>query len=304
MCGTPYESRSTSARWSIPSRRYSPSIVGSGRYTRMSPVRIRLVTRRTATMMPPVAARRRRLGERAADRAMLAMLVARDDQEQRAAFYFCARAGRDPRDPTGTRRAQLVLHLHRLERRNRSVGLDEITLFHVEGLQQPWHGRSQLGTPAGDAAGGAAGTQRAFVDDRRLKIDAVHIEPQRVVRHDGDLVARALDGDRPLAGAYHLANIGRHGPVVERETPVRREVDLEATIAKRHDVSHQRRASSRPARAHAESNGGEVIRIVCDRAKRTAPSAPATAAPSLSSATRRGFQRLTNPVSYRPDANV
>src|SRR5438445_365190 len=60
MCGTPYESRSTSARWSIPSRRYSPSIVGSGRYTRMSPVRIRLVTSSTgrSTNASPVLRRR------------------------------------------------------------------------------------------------------------------------------------------------------------------------------------------------------------------------------------------------------
>src|SRR5437660_387727 len=59
MCGTPYESRSTSARWSIPSRRYSPSIVGSGRYTRMSPVRIRLVTSSTgrSTNASPVLRR-------------------------------------------------------------------------------------------------------------------------------------------------------------------------------------------------------------------------------------------------------
>ena len=84
-------------------------------------------------------------------------------------------------------------------------------------------------------------------------------------------------------------------PVAECLIPLLRQ---QAAVLKRHFVSHQRSTSSRPARAHAGSaTGGAARRSPCERIARTAASAPAAMAPSVSSGAFFGSQCATKSVS-------
>jgi hypothetical protein len=58
------------------------------------------------------------------------------------------------------------------------------------------------------------------------------------VRDDGDLVALALERDRPLASAYGLSDIRGQGAVVERGAAVFAELDADTSIVERDLVAH------------------------------------------------------------------
>src|SRR5439155_19132072 len=256
-------------------------MVASGRYTRMSPVSTMLATTRSAMVPATMPTRRRRL-------------VNRDHDKNGAGLNLRARSRTHLRDSPGGGRQQLVLHLHRFERGERSIGVDAVALFHMHGLEEARHRRTQLDTPRPQSDRTAVRAQGALVDDGGADIVPIEVETERVVRHHGDLVTGTLERDGPLPSAYGLADIGPDDAVVDRETPVLAELDADATILERDLVTHQRSASSRPARAHAGSATATARRSPSERVARTAASAPAAAALSVSSGTLFRSRRATD----------
>src|SRR5438874_4225432 len=162
------------------------------------------------------------------------------------------------------------------------------------------HRRPQLDSARAHSRGAAIRTERSFVDHGRAHIVTIDVESQGVVRYHGDLVAFALERDRPLAPTHRLAHIGGDGPVIHREAAVVPELHADAAIVERYLVTHQRRASSRAARAQGGSAGGRACRSPRARVARTAASAAADIAPSERSGATRASHRSTKPVSYRP----
>src|SRR6266550_2248926 len=253
----------------------------------MSPATTMLATRSTTMLSATTPTLRRRL-------------VTRDHEEHGPGLHLGTRGRADLGDASGRRREQLVLHLHRLERCERSLGLDAIALFHMHGLQQPWHRRAQLDTAGLRSHGPSARSKGALVDDVRAQVVAIQVEAQRIVRDHGDLVALALDRDRPLPSADGLADVRSDDAIVDGEAAALAQLDADAPVLERDLVAHQRSASSRAARAHAGSDTGSVRRSPSERAARTAASAPAAIAPLVSSGTLLGSHCLTKSVSYRP----
>src|SRR2546422_2173476 len=252
----------------------------------MSPVSTRLATTSTAIVAATTPALRR--------------LVTRDHDEDGPSLDFRARRRAHLRDATRGGREQLVLHLHRLECGEGRVDVDPITLLDVHGLQETRHRSAQLDPVPSCSDRPATGAECAFVDDNSANIMAVDIEAEWVVRHHRDLVALALEHDRPLAPANGLAHVRRDDAVFDRESAVFTELHADATIVERDLVTHQRSASSRPARAHGPSAGVTARRSFPDRSARTAASAAEAVAPSVRSGVFVGSHRPTNPVSYRP----
>src|SRR5438552_717817 len=251
----------------------------------MSPVSTRLAMTRRAIAAATIPPRPRRL------------LVTRDHDQNGSRLHFRARSCADFGDATGGWREQLVLHLHRLQRGERRVGGDPIAFLDVHRLQQPRHGRAQLDASAAQSRGTAIRAERALVNHGRADIVAVDVETERIVRDHGDLVALAVERDRPLASAYGLADIGGKGAVVDHEAAVVPDLHGDAAIAERYFVAHQRSASSRAARDHAGSATGATRRSPRERVASAAARAPAAKAPSERSGTRFGSHRATKSVS-------
>src|SRR5256885_6323432 len=103
----------------MPSKRYSPSIVGSGLYTRIRTASTLVTISRAATESARMPARRRRFVRPGTVRAIA--LDRDEDGEHRPAVDLRARGVRQLRDPSADRGEKLVLHLHRLERDDRRV---------------------------------------------------------------------------------------------------------------------------------------------------------------------------------------
>src|SRR2546428_652723 len=225
----------------------------------MSPVSTRLATTSRAMVAATTPALRR--------------LVTRDHDEDGPRLDFRARRRAHLRDATRGGREQLVLHLHRLECGEGRVDVDPITLLDVHGLQETRHRSAQLDPVPSCSDRPATGAECAFVDDNSANIMAVDIEAEWVVRHHRDLVALALEHDRPLAPANGLAHFRRDDAVFDRESAVFTELHADATSVERDLVTHQRSASSRPARAHGPSADVTARRSVRDRSARTAASA-------------------------------
>src|SRR6267142_4251978 len=155
----------------------------------MSPVTTMLATRSKTMRAATTPALRRRL-------------VTCDHDEDRAGFHLRPRGRAHLRDAPGRRCEQLVLHLHRFERRERSVSFDAIALFHVHGLEQTRHRRAELDSAGPQSHGLAARAKSALVDDGRAEVVAIEVEAERIVRHHSDLMALALDRDRPLPSPH------------------------------------------------------------------------------------------------------
>src|SRR5213593_3418941 len=158
----------------------------------MSPASTMLATTSGAMIAATMPAVRRRL-------------VTRDHDQNGTGLHFRPRGGAYFRDAAGGRRQELVLHLHGFERRERRVGVDAVALLHVDSFQEARHRRAQLDTTPAQPDGTAAGAEGALVDDGGADVMAIEVEAQRVVRHHGDLVAGALERDRPLPSADGLA---------------------------------------------------------------------------------------------------
>src|SRR6266850_928735 len=250
----------------------------------MSPVTTMLATRSKAMLAATTPALRRRL-------------VTCDHDEDRAGFHLRPRRRAHLRDAPGRRCDQLVLHLHRFERRERCVSFDTIALFHMHGFEQTRHRRAELDSARPQPHGFAARAKGALVDDGRAEVVAIEVEAERIVRHHSDLMAFALDRDRPLPSPHGLADVRSDNAIIDRETAVLAEVDAEVAILKRDLVAHQRSASSRAARAHAGSDAGIARRSPRERIAKTAASAPAATAPSVRSGALVGSHRVTKSVS-------
>src|SRR6185503_7050302 len=223
----------------------------------MSPVRTMLATSKTAIVTATIAAVRRR------------RLITGDDDQDGTGLDLRACGRAHLRDPPPGWREQLVLHLHRLERREPSASVDVVALIHVHGLEQAGHGCAQLDATGASTDRAAAGAEGTLVDDRGANIVTVEIEAEGVVRDQGDLVAFAFERDRPLPTAHRLAYIGRDDAVSDREAAVLADLHADATIVEGHLVSHQRSASSRAARAHGGSDACTARRSPRERIART-----------------------------------
>ena len=80
--------------------------------------------------------------------------------------------------------------------------------------------------------------KRAFVHDRRPHIDAIDVETKWLMSKHRDLVAFALDSDRPLTSAHDLTYVGGHHTILDFETAVAREIDPYAPTVEGHLVTH------------------------------------------------------------------
>src|SRR5437870_3348434 len=136
---------------------------------------MRLATSRRTTLATATPARPRRLEPRAVGRTMLGTLVTRDDDEHGAAFDLGAGRGRDAGDAAGRGCAQLVLHLHRLEGRERRVAFDPVAFGDVHRLQQSGHRRADLDPAGPRGARRTRGALRPLVDDARANENAVDV---------------------------------------------------------------------------------------------------------------------------------
>src|SRR6266513_3925626 len=136
----------------------------------MNPVTTMLATRSTATVAATTPALRRRL-------------VTRDHDQHGARLHLRSRRGAHLRDTTRGRSQELVLHLHRLERGERRIGIDVVAFLYVHGLQQTRHRSTQLDPARAESDGAATRAERALVDHARADITAADVETERLVRH-------------------------------------------------------------------------------------------------------------------------
>jgi hypothetical protein len=63
-----------------------------------------------------------------------------------------------------------------------------------------------------------------------VDVVAVDVETERILRDDGDLMALAIQRDRPLSPAHGLADIGSDDAIVEGEAPIFAELDADTAI--------------------------------------------------------------------------
>src|SRR5216683_4111754 len=102
----------------------------------MSPVSTKLAIRSSAMVAATMPTRPRR------------PLVTRDHDQNGAGVHLRTSRSADLGDTTRGRSEQLILHLHGLERRERSLGGDMVAFLHVYRLQKTGHRRPKL-DPAG-----------------------------------------------------------------------------------------------------------------------------------------------------------
>ena len=129
-----------------------------------------------------------------------------------------------------------------------------------------------------------------LVEDEDPHLGPVHIQAHRLARQQRDLMALALERHRPDPAPGDLPDVGGHDALVDREASVRRQIDAHPPFAEGDLVAHQRRASSRPARAHEESAFVTARLVTRERAASTATRAAAAAAPSGRSPRSEGGQ--------------
>src|SRR5437899_1618051 len=157
--------------------------------------------------------------------ALRPVLLGDKDRDDDPSLEFRARRVVQLRDPPADGREELVLHLHRLERDDRRVALDDVALLYMDRLEQAGHRRAELDATTPRCRGAATRAQGALVDDARQHVVSVHVEPHRVVRDQRDLVTFAVERDRPLPRADDLSYVRGDRAVIDQEAAVLRDLD-------------------------------------------------------------------------------